>query len=84
MDILDDFPEKKNNDSVRWNYFRKEKPIPESEQLTDEERKKLTNLIGLCINRVIDFNEYYTKLAEFWNEVGEPEYAKEALLRVED
>ena len=35
MDILDDFPEKKNNDSVRWNYFRKEKPIPESEQLTD-------------------------------------------------
>jgi hypothetical protein len=84
MDILDDFPEKKNNDSVRWNYFRKEKPIPESEQLKDHERKELTKLVGMCVNRVISTNEYYRRLAEFWNEVGEPEYAKEALLKVED
>ena len=82
MDILDDYPQERK--SIKWNYFSDDTIIPDSEQLTDKERKKLTNLISLCINRVIDFNEYYTKLAEFWNEVGEPEYAKEALLRVED
>ena len=84
MDILDDFPEKKNNDSVRWNYFKNDPIVPESEQLTSEERKEITRLVGLCMNRVVSTNEYYRKLAEFWNEVGEPEYAKEALLRIED
>tara|TARA_B100000035_G_C20702500_1_gene423263 strand:+ start:84 stop:350 length:267 start_codon:yes stop_codon:yes gene_type:complete len=84
MDILDDFPEKKNNDSVRWNYFRKEKPIPESEQLKDNERKELTKLVGMCMNRVISTNEYYRRLAEFWRSVGEDSYAEEALQMMDD
>jgi len=84
MDIMDKFEGNRNNDSVKWNYFKNDPIVPESEQLTGEERKELTRLVGLCMNQVVSTNEYYRRLAEFWRNVGEDSYAEEALLRMED
>ena len=82
MDIMDDFSEGRK--SIKWNYFSDDTIVPDSEQLTSEERKELTKLVGLCMNQVVSTNEYYRRLAEFWRNVGEDSYAEEALLRMED
>ena len=84
MDIMDDFSGNKSNDSTKWNYFKNDPIVPESEQLTSEERKELTKSVGLCMNRVVSTNEYYRRLAEFWRNAGEDSYAEEALLRMDD
>ena len=82
MDIMDDFSEGRK--SIKWNYFSDDTIVPDSEQLTSEERKEITRLVGLCMNRVVSTNEYYRRLAEFWRNVGEDSYAEEALLRMDD
>ena len=69
MDILDDYPQERK--SIKWNYFSDDTIIPDSEQLKDDERKELTRLVGMCMNRVVSTNEYYRRLAEFWRNVGE-------------
>ena len=82
MDIMDDFSEGRK--SIKWNYFSDDTIVPDSEQLKSEERKELTRLVGLCMNRVVSTNEYYRRLAEFWRNAGEDSYAEEALLRMND
>ena len=82
MDILDDFSEGRK--SIKWNYFSDDTIVPDSEQLTGDERKELTKLVGMCMNRVVSTNEYYRRLAEFWRKIGEDSYAEEALLRMDD
>ena len=82
MDIMDDFSEGRK--SIKWNYFSDDTIVPDSEQLTSEERKEITRLVGLCMNRVVSTNEYYRRLAEFWRKIGEDSYAEEALLRMDD
>ncbi len=82
MDIMDDFSEGRK--SIKWNYFSDDTIVPDSEQLTSEERKEITRLVGLCMNRVVSTNEYYRRLAEFWRNIGEDSYAEEALLRMDD
>ena len=82
MDIMDDFSEGRK--SIKWNYFSDDTIVPDSEQLTSEERKEITRLVGLCMNRVVSTNEYYRRLAEFWRNAGEDSYAEEALLRMDD
>tara|TARA_R100001510_G_scaffold28169_1_gene24881 strand:- start:2123 stop:2383 length:261 start_codon:yes stop_codon:yes gene_type:complete len=82
MDILDDYPQERK--SIKWNYFSDDTIIPDSEQLKDDERKELTRLVGMCMNRVVSTNEYYRRLAEFWRNVGEDSYAEEALQMMDD
>ena len=82
MDIMDDFSEGRK--SIKWNYFSDDTIVPDIEQLKSEERKELTRLVGLCMNRVVSTNEYYRRLAEFWRNAGEDSYAEEALLRMDD
>ena len=75
MDILDDYPQERK--SIKWNYFSDDTIVPDSEQLTGDERKELTKLVGMCMNRVVSTNEYYRRLAEFWERQGFPEWAEE-------
>jgi hypothetical protein len=41
-------------------------------------------LITSCLSSRLVGNEYFQKLAEFWNKHGFPEYAEETLLYVTD
>jgi|TARA_R110000823_G_scaffold223455_2_gene351569 hypothetical protein len=80
MDILDDFKE-----STNWNYFKDADNydlLGKHEYLTDKERKDLSRLVGLRMNKTISLNEYYIKLSDFWKESGDEEFSNKILLRV--
>jgi len=59
--------------------FPKEEKIMESEKV-----EELMGLIRLLMKGALSADEYFQKLADFWNNHGFPEYAEETLLHIKD
>ena len=59
--------------------FPKEENIMESEKV-----EELMGLIRLLMKGRLSANNYFQKLADFWNKHGFPEYAEETLLHIKD
>ena len=57
--------------------FPKEEKIMESEKV-----EELMDLIRLLMKGVLSADEYFQKLADFWNKHEFPEYAEETLLHI--
>ena len=51
--------------------------------LKPHEQDKLVKLMNERFTRMIDNNEYFQKLSEFWKSIGEDNYAKEALFEID-
>ena len=77
MDILDDFKKE-----PKVEYYKYKSPVAEKDALPEDQRKRLTNLVGLCMNKYITVNDYYIELSKFWKDNGEEEFAEEILLKV--
>lgn len=52
--------------------------------LPKEQADEILYLITSCLSSRLVGNEYFQKLAEFWNKHGFPEYAEETLLYTQD
>mgnify|MGYP003133270757 CR=1 FL=1 len=77
MDILD-----KPNDKIE--YYKYRSPVNKKDMLPEDQRKRLTKLVGLCMNKYITVNEYYTELSKFWKDNEEEEFAEEILLLIKN
>ena len=78
-------------DSKGKRLFKKEKSIHEfaeepeiKDALPKEQADEILHLITSCLSSRLVGNEYFQKLAEFWDKHGFPEYAEETLLYVTD
>ena len=77
MDILDDFKKE-----PKVEYYKYKNPVAEKDALPEDQRKRLTHLVGQRMGRIITLNEYYKRLSTFWMDNGEEEFANEILLKV--